>query len=148
MKPFIPLICSLLLIGCSETPSTQTPPAASNETQTAAPSPAETVQTPVSSTQTSVPSAPGEETQAVTTVLDGSALFGQKCASCHGSKAEKSALGKSLVIAGWDEQQIHNALKGYQAGTYGKEMKGIMQGQAKALSDDQITALAKHISGL
>ncbi|OYY80865.1 MAG: cytochrome C, partial [Methylophilales bacterium 16-45-9] len=25
----------------------------------------------------------------------------QKCAACHGLKAEKHALGKSEVIAGW-----------------------------------------------
>ncbi|KFN40156.1 MAG: hypothetical protein JU82_04840 [Sulfuricurvum sp. MLSB] len=79
---------------------------------------------------------------------DGNALFGQKCASCHGMKAEKSALGKSQIIAGWSEQKVKEALKGYQAGTYGKEMKALMQGQAKPLSDAQIDALAKHISGL
>ncbi|MBN2870195.1 MAG: c-type cytochrome [Campylobacterales bacterium] len=80
--------------------------------------------------------------------VDGAVVFAQKCASCHGMKAEKAALGKSQVIAGWDQQQTKDALKGYQAGTYGKEMKTLMQGQAKALSDAQIDALAKHISGL
>ncbi len=80
--------------------------------------------------------------------VDGTVVFAQKCASCHGMKAEKAALGKSQVIAGWNEQQTKDALKGYQAGTYGKEMKTLMQGQAKALSDAQIDALAKHISKL
>lgn len=82
------------------------------------------------------------------TTIDGSTLFGQKCASCHGSKAEKSALGKSQIIAGWSVQQIEDALNGYREGTYGKEMKAIMQGQAKGLSHDQQNALAKFISTL
>lgn len=96
---------------------------------------------------TAASSATAAATKAAAAV-DGAIVFSQKCASCHGMKAEKSALGKSQVIAGWSEQQTKDALKGYQAGTYGKEMKTLMQGQAKALSDVQIDALAKHISGL
>lgn len=79
--------------------------------------------------------------------IDGSALY-KKCSSCHGNNAEKAALGKSAVIAGWSEGQIVDALKGYQAGTYGKETKALMQGQAKSLSDEEIHALARHISKL
>ena len=63
-------------------------------------------------------------------------------------KGEKAALGKSAIIADFSEQQVKEALKGYQAGTYGKEMKALMQGQAKGLNDAQIDALAKHISTL
>lgn len=80
--------------------------------------------------------------------VDASALYGTKCASCHGAKAEKPALGKSQVIAGWSAAKVEEALHGYQAGTYGKEMKGLMAGQAKSLSSDEIKALAKHISAL
>lgn len=92
--------------------------------------------------------AAGAPAAAAAPSVDGATLFNQKCASCHGMKAEKAALGKSQVIAGWSSGQIKDALKGYQAGTYGKEMKAVMQGQAKSLNDAQIDALAKHISSL
>lgn len=86
--------------------------------------------------------------QAQQSKIDASALFGEKCASCHGSKAEKPALGKSQVIAGWSASQIEEALHGYQSGSYGKEMKALMAGQAKSLTSEQIKSLAKYISTL
>jgi len=92
--------------------------------------------------------APEASKAAPVATVDGSVIFAQKCASCHGSKAEKAALGKSQIIAGWSSQQIDDALNGYKNGTYGKEMKAIMQGQAKSLSADQQKALAQHISTL
>ena len=79
---------------------------------------------------------------------DGAALF-KKCAGCHGAKAEKHALGKSAVIAGWDKAKIVEALKGYKAGTrnvYG--MGAVMKGQVASLSDADIEALADYISKL
>ena len=33
---------------------------------------------------------------------DGATLY-KKCAGCHGANGEKKALGKSLVIKGWEE---------------------------------------------
>lgn len=78
---------------------------------------------------------------------DPAVLF-KKCASCHGAKAEKPALGKSQVIAGWDVAKIEGALKGYKDGSYGGPMKGLMKGQVASLNDDQIKALAEYIHGL
>ncbi len=80
--------------------------------------------------------------------VDGAALFKSKCSSCHGAKAEKKALGKSDIIAKWDIKKISDALQGYKKGTFGGSMKAIMQGQAKGLSDDQISALANAIPKL
>jgi len=68
------------------------------------------------------------------------------CGSCHGQKAEKSALGKSQVIAGWDKQRIIDALHGYKAGTYGGVMKNIMTGQVSNKTNAEIDALADLIS--
>lgn len=79
--------------------------------------------------------------------VNGSVLF-KKCASCHGQKAEKSALGKSQVIAGWDVSKIDKALHGYKDGSYGGAMKGLMKSQVQSLNDAQITALAEYISSL
>lgn len=79
---------------------------------------------------------------------DGGALF-HKCAACHGPKAEKQALGKSEVIAGWKEDKIVDALKGYKAGTRNtKGMGAIMKGQTATLSDEEMKAIAVYVSGL
>lgn len=77
--------------------------------------------------------------------IDGAKIF-TKCVSCHGVNAEKSALGKSQVIAGWDAAKIEEALNGYKAGTYGGSMATIMKGQVAPLSDAEIKALAEYIS--
>lgn len=77
--------------------------------------------------------------------IDATTLFAT-CASCHGQKAEKSALGKSQIIAGWDKQRIIDALHGYKAGTYGGVMKNIMTGQVSNKTNAEIDALADLIS--
>lgn len=140
MKFVIPFLCLLFLIGCSDNQPTEKTSTADTTT------PVEVNQTSMSennasSTQTTVAAAS-------TPSVDGSVLFAQKCVSCHGAKAEKSALNKSKIIADFSEVQIKEALKGYQNGTYGKDMKAVMQGQAKGLNDAQIDALAKYISTL
>lgn len=68
------------------------------------------------------------------------------CASCHGATAEKSALGKSQIIKGWEASKVEAALKGYKDGTYGGAMKGVMKGQVARLSDADIKDLAAQIS--
>ena len=78
---------------------------------------------------------------------DGKALY-KKCVACHGAKAEKKALNKSQVIAGWPASKIEAALKGYKAGTYGGPMKGLMKGQVAGYGDVKIAAVAKYISTL
>lgn len=78
---------------------------------------------------------------------DGAALY-KSCVGCHGVNGEKKALGKSEIIAGWEVEKTVNALKGYQDGTYGGPMKGVMKGQAARLDDAKIEAIAKYISTL
>jgi cytochrome c553 len=79
---------------------------------------------------------------------DGKTLF-KKCATCHGQKGEKAALGKSAVIAGWKASQTIEALKGYKAGTRNtKGMGALMKGQTTALSDKDMQSLAKYIAAL
>ncbi|MDD4856432.1 MAG: c-type cytochrome [Sulfuricurvum sp.] len=79
---------------------------------------------------------------------DGSALF-QKCTACHGQKAEKKALGKSEIIAGWKEAKTLDALKGYKAGTRNtKGMGALMKGQVASVSDADMKVLAKYIATL
>ncbi|MFZ3054162.1 MAG: c-type cytochrome [Sulfuricurvum sp.] len=79
---------------------------------------------------------------------DGSAWL-QKCAACHGQKAEKAALGKSEVIAGWKSDKTLDALKGYKAGTRNtKGMGALMKGQTAALSDSDMKMIADYVAGL
>ncbi len=79
---------------------------------------------------------------------DGAALY-KKCAACHGQKAEKKALGKSEIIAGWDVAKIETSLKGYKAGTLNIHgMGAVMKGQAASLSDADMTTIATYIHGL
>ena len=82
----------------------------------------------------------------VTTGLlaDGASAY-KKCAGCHGQNGEKAALGKSKVIANMSKQEIVDSMKGYQNGTYGGPMKGLMVGQVKGLSDADIQAIADMI---
>ena len=85
---------------------------------------------------------------AMLSAADGGALF-QKCAACHGAKAEKAALGKSEVIAGWSSAKTLDALKGYKAGTRNtKGMGAIMKGQTATLSDGDMKALADYVAAL
>jgi cytochrome c553 len=79
------------------------------------------------------------------TAPDGSKIFA-KCAGCHGANAEKSALGKSQIIAGWEASKVADAIHGYKDGTYGGAMKGLMKGQVAPLSDAEIKAVAEFIS--
>lgn len=79
---------------------------------------------------------------------EGKRLF-MKCAGCHGQKGELvPSIGRSKIIRGWDKVQVIFALKGYQAGTYGKAMKGVMRGQVATLNDKEIEILAEYISKL
>ena len=81
----------------------------------------------------------------VDTSIDATVLY-TTCAACHGEKAEKSALGKSQVIAGWDKQRIIDAINGYKNGTYGGIMKNVMAGHVINKTDIEIDALAELIS--
>ena len=76
--------------------------------------------------------------------IDAKALFEAKCATCHGLKAEKKALGKSEIIAQNGYDDIIKDLKEFKSG------KGspIMQAQVKNLTQQELEALAKYIDSL
>jgi len=82
-------------------------------------------------------------------LLAGVAAFGavnvESCKSCHGQNWEKAALGKSKVVAGMKSTTIEASLKGYQLGTYGGTMAGVMKGQVTKFSDKELTEIAKLI---
>jgi cytochrome c553 len=82
----------------------------------------------------------------ISTVLmaDGVAAY-KKCAVCHGIKGEKPGLGKSKILKDMTKKELIDAMVGYQNGSYGGAMKGLMIGQVKTLSKDDIDAIATHI---
>lgn len=79
---------------------------------------------------------------------DGAALY-KKCIACHGAHAEKKALNKSEVIAGWDAAKIEESLHGYKAGTRNAHgMGALMKGQVASYSDADMKAVAEYITTL
>jgi len=65
------------------------------------------------------------------------------CATCHGAKGEKVALGRSKILNEMTFQEIKDSLLGYQEGTYGGAMKAMMQTQVRNLTKEEIEALAQ-----
>jgi cytochrome c len=81
------------------------------------------------------------------TFRKGKKLFA-RCTGCHGTKAEKKALGRSKVVRNMSSKDIFVALRGYQKGFYGGSMKGIMKGQTSRLTKDDIYAISYYIGNL
>lgn len=74
---------------------------------------------------------------------DGKALYA-KCAGCHGADGSKTAQSKALKGMGADA--FTKAMDGYKAKKYGGAKKAVMEGQAAALSADDIKALAAYVA--
>ncbi|WP_419764932.1 MAG: c-type cytochrome [Arcobacter sp.] len=83
----------------------------------------------------------------LTSILACAAFAGpyDKCVACHGANGEKAAMGKSKVLTDMTKAEIVSSLKGYQDGTYGGPMKGLMKGQVTGLSDADINAIAEKV---
>ncbi|QQX45710.1 cytochrome c [Helicobacter pylori] len=67
------------------------------------------------------------------------------CATCHGVKFEKKALGKSKIVNMMSEKEIEEDLMAFKSGA---NKNPVMNAQAKKLSDEDIKALAKYIPTL
>lgn len=62
------------------------------------------------------------------------------CKGCHGANFEKSALGKSKIVADLTKDEVSAALIGYKNGTYGGAMKGVMAGQVAKYTEEELKA--------
>jgi len=88
------------------------------------------------------------------TEIDGAALYKQRCSICHGEKATKSPETKVVALAGMDATRLALRIRAYrdqdnEVGTYTlHKASQVMRDSTKALSTEQIVALAKYISGL
>ncbi|MDR3347351.1 MAG: c-type cytochrome [Helicobacteraceae bacterium] len=79
----------------------------------------------------------------------GEELFALRCSGCHGKDAKKSAFGKSGMVASLTEPELMSVLRNYQNGTYAHgSTANTMKGRAIALSENDITALARYIGTL
>jgi cytochrome c553 len=144
MKIVLSALVALFLLGCNENKST------TNESKSVAPTKSKVVEKVAVVEKKVAPVAKAEAPKTKKVVaqkVDAAKLF-VSCSSCHGTHAEKKALGKSHIIAGWKASKIETALKGYQDGSYGGAMKGVMKAQASKLTNKEITALAEYISKL
>lgn len=74
---------------------------------------------------------------------DGKALYA-KCLGCHGADGTKTAQSKALK--GMPAEAFIKSMEGYKAKKYGGAKKAVMEGQAAALSPDDIKALAAYIA--
>ena len=88
-----------------------------------------------------------EPVKVVQTGKSGAEIF-KACTACHGTNADKAALGRSKIIKGWSADKTLNALNGYKDGTYGGAMKGLMKGQADFLNDEEMKKVSEYISKL
>ena len=145
MKWIISVLIALMLPGCGTEQRTTMTSTASYGSATLAGSATEEI-------PKSVPAqAPGTNISTAITAherIGGSLLFAQRCAACHGANAQKQALGKSQMIAGWESERIESALKIYADGSHDDKMKAIMQAQVRPLNNEQIKSLAEYISKL
>ncbi len=153
MRTLLFLTCTLFLVACSDNTSSEQSPASASAPEKAA------------SVQQSEPAVVAVQTEEVTvqpeakpaaepavvqedTAVNGHRIFARQCASCHGQNGEKSALNKSNIIQGWAVEKTVMALKGYQDGSYGSSMKGIMKAQVNGFTPEQIDAVAEYIATL
>jgi len=67
------------------------------------------------------------------------------CTACHGAQFEKVAMGVSKIVKEMSKEDIITALKGYRDGSYGANMKAVMQGQVSSWDDAKIETVATQI---
>jgi cytochrome c553 len=73
----------------------------------------------------------------------------QTCKGCHGTNAEKSALGKSDIIGGQNKATTIVQITEYRAGTLEQHGMGrLMKGQTQNLTDSDIEDVAGYIETL
>ncbi len=143
-------VVALTFTACGGDKKEEAKPAVKHEVKAETPAPAPEAKPAEPKAEAPAPaSQPAPAPKAETaSAPDGSKLFA-KCQACHGAHAEKSALGKSEVIQGWDKGKLVEALKGYKAGTRNIHgMGALMKGQVAPLSDAEIEAVAEYISNL
>jgi cytochrome c len=80
-------------------------------------------------------------------VADGGATYNKMCITCHGPDGTETKKSGGHPLKGLSAEDVQKKLSGYQDGTYGGPMKKVMQAMVKRLSPEDITEIAKYVSG-
>ncbi len=86
--------------------------------------------------------------------IDGAALYNKNCAVCHGEDGTKLPSENASTLAGRDPVRLALRIRAYRdqdsrVGTFTMHKTSrVMYDQTSKLSDKQISALARYISGL
>ena len=79
---------------------------------------------------------------------DGAATFRTYCQSCHGTDGSRAPAPGITPIKGQNAADLVKMLEGYQEGTFGGQMKQVMEGVARRLTDVQIRSVSDYVSNL
>jgi len=86
--------------------------------------------------------------------VDGAVFYKKRCAVCHGEKGEKALLKGMIPIAGLDAGALARKVRAYRDqeerhGAYAiYKTNQVMREATYSLSNEQISAIATHISGI
>lgn len=79
----------------------------------------------------------------------GKSVYDLRCASCHGADGKRAAFGKSNLLTGKSESELHAVIDRYRTGAFERgTTASAMQGRTADLSEHDVTALARYISTL
>ena len=87
------------------------------------------------------------------TNIDGAAFYKKRCSVCHGEKGEKALLKGMIPIAGMEAGKLARTVRAYrdQEARHGAyaiyKTNEVMREATYSLSNEQISAIATHISG-
>ena len=79
---------------------------------------------------------------------DGSAIFKERCAGCHGADGQTPKGNAKNGIKMYSSAEVKQRLAGYASGSYGGSGKATMQNVAKNLSPEQTQAVADYVGSL
>ena len=95
-----------------------------------------------------------ESVQSNKSGVDGEAFYKKRCSVCHGEKGQKTPMKGMIPIASMDATSLARKVRAYRDqderhGAYAiYEDNQVMKEATYSLSNQQISAIATHISGL
>jgi cytochrome c len=140
---------ALGVVGCSSGDNDKAPPAKSSAVETS-PAPTQTT-TPTDSPAPAKISTPTASTPpaASASFANGADLYKTKtCIACHGADAKTPIMSTYPKIAGQNEQYVIAQMNDIKSGARSNGQTAAMKGIMHLVSDGEIAAIAKWLSGL